>query len=186
MDKAPKGFWDYTEKWQKLFTEIRSVRWEGDWLENDYCAECRYCCGKQDSDYPFPMPLLPRQDRPDLDRDFHLLDCLTPCLDSRGCKSLTSHGCGRKLSEKPIACGLFPIVLANGCLYLYQNCPAVIFSPLIRFMEFGRKAAALLEKLDFEDLRRLSLWLNNDLLAYSYINLRIRIFDQNGKNSWLE
>lgn len=186
MKRKANGLWDYAERWQALFDRVRAIRWQDDWLENDYCKDCRFCCGKQDSDYPFPMPLLPRQGAKDSEKDFHLLDCLTPCLDSRGCKSLGPNGCSRAKAERPIACGLFPIVIANGWLYLYQDCPAVLFTPLFRFMEIGRDAADLLLRLDFAELRRLSLWLMPELLAKNYICLRIRLFDANGKEPLLD
>lgn len=185
MEREANGLWDYAERWQRIFTAIRELRWEGNWLANDYCRDCRFCCGKQDSDYPFPMPLLEKQKRPGLDQDFHLLDELTPFLDSRGCKSLGATGCKRKYEEKPIACGLFPIVLANGHLYLYQECPAVLYTPLARFLELGREAAQMLLELDFAELRRLSLWLMPDVLAESYISLHIRLFDRQGKSALL-
>lgn len=176
MEITPKGFWDYAEKWRKEFRENLPVSWAKYWIENGYCADCRFCCGAQDSDMPFPMPLLERQKRANLEHDFHLLDSLTPYLAAQGCKSCTANGCRLKLEEKPLACGFFPVVLINGGLYLYKNCPAVIFSPLIRFMELGRKVGEYLLKLSLEELRRLSLWLDCDVLSRSYIDLRIRLF----------
>lgn len=175
------GFWDYAMRWSKLFAEKPALRWDTNWLENGYCAECRFCCGKQDSATPFPMPLLPEQGRPDLANDFYLLDATTPYLAQAGCKADTVTGCRLKHGQKPMACGLFPIVLINGGLYLYQNCPAVIYTPLIRFMEFAQKAADLLGKLPEDDLRHLSLWFTDDTLAKSYIDLRIKLFNQHGK-----
>lgn len=175
------GFWDYTTRWEKIFREARDLRWEGNWIENGYCSDCRFCCGKQDSDTPFPMPLLPKQDRPGLEKDFHLLDSLTPYLARAGCRSDTDQGCRLPIDQKPIACGLFPVVLVNGGLYLYQNCPSVIFNPLIRFMELAKRAAEMLVQLELADLRRLSLWLTPEALSRSYINLRITLFDQHGK-----
>ncbi len=186
MKITPAGFWDYALKWQKEFPENRPVLWEKYWIENAFCADCRYCCGPQDSDTPFPMPLLPRQKRDNLDRDFHLLDSLTPYLAEAGCKSDSHAGCRLKLEEKPLACGFFPIVLANGRLYLYKNCPAVILSPLMRFMELGRLVADYLMGFDIAELRRLSLWLDCDTLSRGYIDLRIQIFIDNKKELALE
>lgn len=175
------SFWDYVNRWNQIFPESRALRWENDWLENDYCADCRFCCGKQDSATPFPMPLLPGQYRSDLEHDFHLLDSLTPYLSTPGCRSCTDTGCRLSHGQKPVACGLFPVVLVNGGLYLYMNCPAVMFLPLIRFFELGQKAASMLMDLEFADLRRLSLWLGPETLSRSYIDLRIRLFDERGK-----
>lgn len=176
MKITPDGFWDYAERWQKDFRDDRPLIWENYWIQNGFCADCRFCCGPQDSDTPFPMPLLERQKRDHLDRDFHLLDSLTPYLAAQGCKSCGLRGCQLKLAEKPLACGFFPIVLANGALYLYKNCPAVIFSPLIRFMELGRKVGEYLIGMNLEELRRLSLWLDCDTLSSSYFDLRISLF----------
>ena len=181
MEKIENGFWDYVERWRKDFPDERKMRWENNWLENDYCAVCHFCCGPQDSSLPFPMGLLPRQCSPDAVKNFHLLDSYTACLLDSGCKSDSSHGCTLTLEEKPLACGLFPIVLANGGLWLYQHCPAVVFTPLIRFLDIARKVAALLNELTLEDLRHISLWFTAEKLASSYIDLRITIFDATGK-----
>lgn len=181
METVKKGFWDYAGKWGAVFDGQRSVEWDGDWIKNGYCRDCRYCCGPQDSDHPFPMPLLAAQGREGLEQDFHLLDSLTPYLAAEGCRSLSRTGCRLSPGQKPLACGFFPVVLVNGALYLYQNCPSVLFSPLILFMELARKAASMLIELDIAELRRLSLWLTVDVLSRSYINLRIRLFDEHGK-----
>lgn len=176
-----KGFWDYVEQWRGQFTDERKIRWENNWLENDYCAQCRFCCGPQDSALPFPMGLSPSQAGDNAAVKFHLLDGRTACLLQSGCKSDGPHGCRLTLPEKPLACGLFPIVLANGGLWLYQNCPAVVFTPLIRFLDIARKVAVLLSELPLEELRHISLWLTADKLATSYIDLRIKIFDAKEK-----
>lgn len=181
MERDVSGFWNYVAKWRQTFGDNRAINWENSWIKNDFCKDCRFCCGAQDSSYPFPMPLLARQLRPGLELDFHLLDASTPYLGASGCRSLAQTGCRLALDQKPLVCGLFPIVLVNGALYLYQNCPAVIFSPLIRFLELARPAAQMLAKLDLPDLRKLSLWLTDDLLARSYIDLRITLFNEHGK-----
>lgn len=176
------GFWDYVERWRKTFDgQSGTISWNKNWLENSWCGKCRFCCGPQDSDYPFPMALLPGQTGPATPNDFHLLDASTACLAKEGCKSDGPCGCRLPLEKKPIACGLFPIVLVNGCLYLYQNCPAVVFTPLAGFMEIAQKAADMLIGLPFDDLRHLSIWLCCDALAKSYIDLHIRIFSWHGK-----
>lgn len=186
MNIVPDGFWDYAERWRKVFRENRPVEWEKYWIENSFCQDCKFCCGPQDSDVPFPMPLLVKQHREKLEEDFHLLDSLTPYLAAAGCKSCGDKGCRLKLDEKPLACGFFPIVLANGRLYLYKNCPAIIFSPLMRFMELGRKVADYLLNFDISELKRLSLWLNCDTLSRSYIDLRIGLFHEGKKELILD
>lgn len=186
MPRKPGGFWEYVEKWRKEFAHNYELNWEKYWIENGYCSKCRFCCGPQDSDVPFPMPLLPAQKRAGLEQDFQLLDSMTPYLAAEGCKSCGSKGCALTLSEKPLACGFFPIVLINGSLYLYKNCPAVIYTPLIRFLDLGLKVAEFLIDLDLADLKRLSLWLNCDVLSRFYIDLRIRIFKADTKELALE
>lgn len=181
MEKVNNGFWDYVEKWRQNFKEERHVRWEQNWIENDYCKDCRFCCGPQDSAIPFPMALLPHQLAPDNIKNFHMLDNSTAYLAERGCLSDTDTGCRLSLAKKPTACGLFPVVLVNGGLYLYQNCPAVVFSPLVRYLDLAREVAVMLLKFSYEDLQHLSIWLNADVLARSYIDLHIRIFDVHGK-----
>lgn len=181
METIKNGFWDYANRWSEKYGSPCSLDWDKYWIRNEYCPDCRYCCGPQDSDYPFPMPLLARQERPGLERDFHLLDSLTPYLGATGCRSCTESGCRLETGQKPLACGFFPIVLVNGSLYLYQNCPSVLFTPLVRFMELAREVAALLIEMDLSELRRLSLWLTVDVLSRSYIDLRIRLFDAHGK-----
>lgn len=186
MEKISKGFWDYVDRWREQDSAKKAVTWDKNWIANDYCKDCRYCCGPQDSAYPFPMSLLPEQIDANTAENFYLLDRRTACLGAAGCKSDTPQGCRLPLAKKPIACGLFPIVLVNGRLYLYKNCPAVVFSPLVRFMDLGLKAANMLIGYSLDDLFHLSLWLNCDTLARSYIDLRIKIFDQSGKGIVLD
>lgn len=181
MERTARGFWHYLDTWRGRFGRRRSLRWRDSWLSNGYCRDCRYCCGPQDSATPFPMPLLPAQIRPHLDRDFYLLNPTTPYIGKQGCKSDTSHGCRLCAAEKPVACGLFPIVFANGALYLYQTCPAVLFTPLARWADFGLEAAHYLLGFSLEELHHLSLHLECETLARNYIDLHILLFDGNGK-----
>lgn len=186
MEKTERGFWAYVDKWRHACRSERIVQWDGTWLRNDYCADCRYCCGKQDSPVPFPMPLLPRQTGAQNDAQFHMQDCHTAYLAQSGCLSDGPRGCKLTASQKPVACGLFPITLVNGGLYLYQNCPAAVFSPLANFLDIARQAAAALEELPYEELLRLSLWFLPEQLAKSYIDLRIKLFTASGKKTVLE
>ena len=84
-----------------------------------------------------------------------------------------------------MACGLFPLVLVNGGLYLYKTCPAVLFSPLIRFADLGLEAARYLVGFSLEELRHISLTLPCETLARDYIDLRISLFDADGKTEML-
>lgn len=186
MEIIENGFWDYVKRWREIFRSERALHWDNDWLENEYCPDCRFCCGPQDSATPFPMALLPSQTGPDNVLNFHMLDNATAYLGKDGCLSDTAIGCRLAACQKPLACGLFPIVLVNGGLWLYQNCPAVVFTPLVRFMDMAQKAVPLLLRLPVAELRHISIWLNPDVLARSYIDLRVRLFDMDGKKAVLE
>ncbi|GFH62852.1 MAG: conserved hypothetical protein [Candidatus Desulfovibrio kirbyi] len=175
-----KGFWRYLALWRARFPRRRSLRWRGSWLQNDYCRDCRFCCGPQDSGDPFYMALLPEQIRPNLSEDFYLFDRATAFMDARGCKAATERGCRLERVRRPPACGIFPLVLANGCLYLYKICPAVLLTPIAAFAEIGLEAARRLAGLRVEDARHISLGLSVETLARSYISLDIRIFDEKG------
>lgn len=181
ITKTDPDFQKRFENWKKQFNEADNpclpLAWRGNWLENGWCAKCRYCCGPQGSDEPFPMPLLPSQVEPDNSQDFYMLDENTAYIGAEGCKSDTSTGCRLPASKKPIACGLFPIVLANGKLYLYQNCPSVIFTPLARFFKIAENAAAMLSDLHPDELRRISIELPENILAEKYIDLHIKLFE---------
>lgn len=177
MQKAQKGFWHYLELWRTLFRRRRSLRWRGTWLQNGYCRDCRYCCGPQDSNEPFPMALLPAQIHPHLSDDFYLLDADTAYLDARGCKASTDHGCRLELAQRPVSCGLFPLVPANGGLYLYKTCPAVILTPLNDLAALGLEAARWLNGFTLAELRHISLDIPAQTLAERYISLNISLFD---------
>lgn len=185
MQKTPRGFWHYVDRWRELFPRKRGLRWRGNWLQNDYCRDCRYCCGPQDSAVPFPMALLPSQIHPGLEKDFYLLDADTAYIGAKGCKSDTPHGCRLPLEQRPVACGLFPLVLSNGGLYLYKTCPAVLFSPLIRFADLGLEAASFLRGFSLAELKHISLELPCEKLARDYIDLGISLFDADGKTEIL-
>lgn len=185
MHKMPRGFWHYVDRWREIFPRKRRLSWRDNRLQNGYCRDCRYCCGPQDSLVPFPMALLPSQIRPDLNKDFYLLDSDTAYIGSQGCKSDTPHGCRLSLAQRPVACGLFPLVLVNGSIYLYKTCPAVLFTPLVRFADLGLEAARFLLGFNLTELRHISLDLPCETLAQNYIDLRISIFDANGKTEIL-
>lgn len=181
MPTVQRGFWDYALNWERVFPQEKRLAWEKTWLENDYCKDCRFCCGPQDSDVPFPMPLLASQSEKGANDRFYLLDDKIAYLARPGCKSDSPSGCKLRICDKPLACGFFPIVFANGGLYLYQNCPAVIFTPLIRFMEFAKKIAQILIQYNIEELYHLSICLTLEKLASSYIDLHITLIKDGQK-----
>ena len=170
-----KDFSYYLHLWKTSFPTARRLCWEEDHIANDYCADCRFCCGPQDSPVPFPMPLLPSQLRPGLDKDFYLLDPQTPYLDARGCKSCGPQGCQLERARRPIACGLFPLVLTTCGLYAYACCPAVINARLRDLVDLGRQAADWLSGLPQEDVARLKMSLDDATLARHYLPLGIAL-----------
>lgn len=172
-----KGFWDYLAHWQKVFPHRRAVSWREGWLQNGYCRDCRYCCGPQDSNELFPMGLLPEQLRPGLANDFYLLNKDTAFMDGRGCRSCTNQGCRLPRPERPVACGLFPFVLNAGEMYLYQICPASLFTPMARMAELGREAADWLAKFSQQEQEHIALNLPAAVLTDRYINLHIRVYN---------
>ncbi len=122
------------------------------------------------------MALLPSQLHPGLEDDFYLLDPETACLDRRGCKALSPNGCRLPRASRPLACGLFPLVLANGSLYLYAICPAALHVPLMEWTGLAERACEWLSCLPADDLRRISLHISADTLADRYISMHIRLF----------
>ena len=170
-------FWKYLEKWRKDCADPKPVVWKDGWLDNGYCASCRYCCGPQGDDEPFPMALLPGQISARTPSDFYMLNKNTACLGKMGCKSETPAGCRLPRELRPVACGLFPLVLANGRLYLYKTCPAVMFNQLATFADIASSAAQWLSTFDEKELRHISLNLPENVLARDYIDLGIGIFD---------
>ncbi len=163
------------QRWRALFPRRRAVSWRGSWLYNGYCADCRLCCGPQEEAEPFPMKLLPHQLRPDLAKDFYLLDAETACLDRRGCRSCTERGCRLPRAQRPAACGLFPFVLNADALLLYLRCPATLFTPPARMEAVGRAAAQWLSGFSREDRTRIALSLPAAVLADRYMDLHIRV-----------
>lgn len=176
MPETRSDFWNYLETWKKIFHERRKLFFSEGSVENDYCRDCRFCCGPQGNDEPFPMALLPKQVGPENINDFYMLNFNTAYLGAEGCKSITPHGCRLPHPKRPMACGLFPIVLVNGGLYLYKCCPAVLFTPLVEFAQFGLEVEKELKKLSLDELKHISLDLPENVLVEKYINLLISIF----------
>ena len=121
------------------------------------------------------MALLPGQLRPDLDEDFYLLADDMAYIADRGCKAQGGRGCRLTRERRPVACCLFPLVLANGGLYLYKTCPAVVFTPLAYLSGAGHSAAAWLANFSPAELRHIALNLPAQTLAERYIYLDIAV-----------
>ena len=98
-------------------------------------------------------------------------------MDGRGCRSCTSQGCRLPRPERPVACGLFPFVLNAGELYLYQICPASMFTPLAQMAELGREAAAWLANFSQREQEHIALNLPADVLTDRYIKLHISVYN---------
>ncbi len=111
------------------------------------------------------MALLPGQISGRTPDDFYLLNKNTACLGKEGCKSETGKGCRLPRELRPVACGLFPIVLANGRLYLYKTCPAVVFNTLDELAMLAEKAAGWLANFPLDELRHLSLNLSSEKVS---------------------
>ncbi|MDR3320379.1 MAG: hypothetical protein LBS77_05590 [Desulfovibrio sp.] len=161
----------YLRLWRARFSRRRKLLWRDGRLQNGYCRDCLYCCGPQDNPKPFPLALLPHQMRPDLADDFFLLAEGMPYIGAEGCKSCGSRGCRLPLEKRPVACDLFPLVLANGLLYMYKTCPAVLFTPLAELVDIGNTAAGWIAGLSHADLRHIFLDLPAQALAERYIFL---------------
>ncbi len=169
-------FWDYLEQWRQRFPRRRELSWHDGWLQNGYCEDCCYCCGPQDSDEPFPMALLPGQLRPGMAEDFYLLNADTAYMDARGCRACTAHGCRLPRPQRPVACGLFPLVLNAGGMYVYKTCPAALFTPLSELADLGRQAARWLQGFPLKDLEHIALRLPATALAERYISLSLPVY----------
>lgn len=174
---AKRDFLLTFEDWQKIFPEKRDLKWENDWLENDYCRDCRLCCGPQGDDEPFPMALTDAQIGPSNRRDFYMRDDSTALLGRAGCKSLEPGGCRLNKGARPLACGLFPLVLANGRLFLYKRCPAALFASPAEIESLTARAAEFLRGLPERDLRRISINLSDAVVAEKYEDLKISLFE---------
>jgi hypothetical protein len=162
-------------RWRTVFHGPRELAWQGRWLDNGYCRDCRYCCGPQETDEPYPMALLPSQQGPEAELRFHLLSPDTAYLDGRGCKSATPTGCGLPRDARPVACNLFPLALVNGEMHLYRNCPVTWLVALARTRDIARNAARWLSGMPPSDLHCVDRTLPPQAAALQYIPLGIRI-----------
>lgn len=157
--------------------EYRNICWEDDKVVNEYCGDCRLCCGPQGDDALFPMALMPWQINGNNNNDFYMMNADTACLGKQGCKSITDKGCKLPDERRPIACGIFPIVLINGRLYLYKPCPATQDFPIEKFINLAKKAAKKIGRLSPEEQRHLSINLSKAVLEKKYIDLETEIFE---------
>ena len=161
----------YRKVWAERFPQEREVFFDGRVVRNAYCPDCRYCCGPQLDCDPFPMALLDRQLSERTAEDFYLMDEHTASLDERGCKSITPHGCRLDNDRRPVACNLFPYVLADMRLYLYECCPAAMFKPKEELMKVAGQVAAYLASLPYADVERISIHLPEKDLVRDYLDL---------------
>ena len=170
-----KDFSYYESLWRKQFPAARKVALEDGVLINEYCPDCRFCCGPQEEAEPFPMALLDSQISARTPDDFYLLDAHTAALDRRGCRALTPAGCRLERRIRPVACNLFPIVLVNGRLYLYKVCPASMFLPEESFRKMAAEIGRMLNELPASDVQRISISRKPSDLAAKYLDLDIPV-----------
>ena len=161
----------YRKLWTGMFPSRLKVAFENGVLVNAYCSRCRFCCGPQAEERPFPMALLDRQISARTPDDFYLLDSRTASLDRRGCKSLGPGGCRLERPLRPLACGLFPLVLVNRRLYLYKICPASMLEPLETFQAMAAQVKAMLDALPAADVERISITRDPEDLKAKYLDL---------------
>ena len=164
------------EDWQKIFPESRALIWKNGRLENGYCQNCRLCCGPQGDDEPFPMALLDEQATPDAGEHFYLLEPRVAYLGREGCKSLGKNGCLLPPEKRPPACGLFPIVLIDGKLYLYKRCPSAMLAGSEKFATLAMSAEKYLKNLGEQSAREISISVEPGELKEKYLDLGIEIF----------
>ena len=175
MDNDVKDEAYYRKLWTGMFPVRLKVALEDGVLVNDYCPQCRFCCGPQAEEKPFPMALLDRQISARTPDDFYLLDSRTASLDRRGCKSLGPSGCRLERPLRPLACGLFPLVLVNRRLYLYKICPASMLEPLESFREMAVRARDMLGALPAADVERISIARDPGDLKAKYLVLGLDV-----------
>ena len=77
MDNDVKDEAYYRKLWTGMFPVGLKVALEDGVLVNEYCPQCRFCCGPQAEEKPFPMALLDRQISARTPDDFYLLDSRT-------------------------------------------------------------------------------------------------------------
>lgn len=162
--------------WQKVQWVKPTVAWAAGYLENGFCPQCQLCCGPQPGDEPFPMALLPSQIHPDIEQVFYMYDENHASLDARGCKALGPRGCLEPRENRPPACGLFPLVMSSGHLYLYAVCPASLMIPLGTWFNLGQEAQVWLKQFPLNILQHLDITLPDDITKDRYIDLHLQIW----------
>ena len=178
MGNQPEALKDiayFRKLWTAMFTKPRRVAFETPVLVNDYCVDCRFCCAPQQEEEPFPMALLDSQISARTPNDFYLLDEHTACLDRRGCKALGPVGCRLEHRLRPVACGLFPLVVVNSRLYLYRVCPASIFVPEGAMRAMAAEVRDWLDTLSAADIERISITRRPEDLAEKYVDLALPV-----------
>lgn len=166
----------YLRLWRRLFPEPRRVAFAAGSLVNEYCPACGFCCGPQEEELPFPLPLLDAQISDRTPEDFYLLDPRTACLDRRGCKALGAEGCRLPRSLRPVACNIFPVVLVGEELYLYRICPAVMLTPEATMPAIARQVRDYLNGFSHSELEHLAIRRPAEDLAAKYRALGLPVW----------
>lgn len=162
--------------WKKQTWSQPTVSWQDGFIANGFCPECRLCCGPQIGDKPFPMALLPEQLHARISEDFYMYDASHASLDERGCKALSAKGCNLPRSRRPPACGIFPIVLTYGSLFLYTLCPASLLMPLSTWLDLSYKVRDWLRTFPLEIQEHINIKVEGNFLLQRYVNLHVQVF----------
>ncbi|MBQ7607150.1 MAG: hypothetical protein IJU76_04185 [Desulfovibrionaceae bacterium] len=165
----------YYNAWRTIAWSNPHLSYTGDGhIDNGFCQDCKRCCAPQIGDPPYPMPLLASQCAAGAADALYMMDKETAVLDERGCKALGENGCTLERALRPKSCGLFPIVLMEGWLFLYTLCPASLLVPFMTWFGLAQSVAQWLAALSADDLARLSLAIPDDAInRFTPFHLRI-------------
>ncbi len=162
--------------WKRQFPQRRNVEVKEGILFNDYCPDCLLCCGPQPAgDEVFPMKLLDRQICGREEDCFYMQDRHTAILDHRGCKALGEKGCRLERTARPMACNIFPFVVINRRLYLYNPCPLSVLLPQSEVYSLAEEVRHWLSVYSESDIRRISLYRDPRTLMEKYADLNMPV-----------
>ena len=105
-----------------------------------------------------------------------MYDSTHASLDERGCKSLGPEGCLLQVEDRPPACGLFPLALNAGRLYLYTVCPASLFIALKTWIEIAKQAKQWLLTFPKAVCEHLALNLPLNVLSEKYLDMHLEVY----------